>query len=123
MASLYSAARPAFPSYAEDHESRLPSFKPPPDAHRDAVNLDLLLPPRSSSTSSPGGETLSERDRIASLAFEANPSGRASSGQWNDPQFYTRHIPALGPIVQKVLQKSKEHPRLTRVLESLQPQF
>lgn len=121
MASLSIPAQPALPVYTPADPKPIASFAPAHDSHRTAVNLNLLL--AQNAFSSPGERAAFERDQAAAQAFESSPPDHTSSGHSDDPQFYTRHIPGVGPVVEKMMEKSKEHPKLTRVLESLQPQF
>lgn len=99
-----------------------PSFHQP-------VNLNLLLAPTTEKWSTSASACTSPRDLIVPSAF-AEPSERSSdeaanrlAEHLNDPKFYAHHIPGAGPIVDRVLKESKAHPRLTRVLEFIQPQF
>lgn len=45
------------------------------------------------------------------------------SDRLNDPEFYAHHLPGVGPIIEKMIQTSKAHPRLTHAFEVIQPDF
>jgi hypothetical protein len=105
---------------------------PPAASVHQSVNLNLLLPPTmenlASATATTKPTRASARDLILPSAF-AEPSALSTdeaarfASRLNDPQFYARHIRGVGPIVDRLLKESKAHPHITRVLESLQPQF
>ena len=89
---------------------------------RQVVNFNLLLPPdgaRLQVAESSGGRALGRP-----LTFASDPPpDRQIPDRYNDPQFYTRHIPGVGSIVDRVFQESKAHPHLTRVIKMIQPKF
>jgi len=90
---------------------------------RQAVNFNLLLPPagaRLRSTESSGGRSLI---RPLTFASDPPPPDCKIPDRYNDPQFYTRHIPGVGSIVDRIFQESKAHPHLTRVIKMIQPKF
>jgi len=94
------------------------------------VNFNLLLPPSPGRlpvwTTVPNKEgSLFDRDLIAPPAFSVIPPApvQGKVNPFVDPQYYARRIPGVGPIVDRVLKQSQSHPRLTRVLKSIQPQF
>jgi hypothetical protein len=101
----------------------------PTASFRQSVNFNLLLPPTTEKLFSSAPTSTSPRDLILPATF-AELSDRSSdesashlAERLNDPGFYAHHIPGAGPIVDRVLKESKAHPRLTRVLEFIQPQF
>jgi hypothetical protein len=126
------ARRAAWKSFTEPVDSRpleirsLPSSTVPASG-RNSVNLNLLLPRRNQRHSWISGNDGALRGReIAAASVFASAAPKPApdnSARFNDPQFYTRRIPGVGPIVHRILEESKAHPRLTRVLQSLQPQF
>lgn len=65
-----------------------------------------------------------DRDQFAGSLFALAPAPpHDSADRLNDPEFYAHHIPGAGQIIEKILQKSKAHPRLTHVFEVIQPEF
>ena len=138
LASFARIALPQRPGHPWESDSKTASFTPQPGASREAVNFNLLLPPSSGRLPSwmKGADQGVDRDRavpvravpdrdfIPSAFAPTHPTN--SQGTVNpfiDPQRYARRIPGVGPIVDRVLKQSEAHPRLTRVLESIQPQF
>ena len=108
---------------------QVPSFEPPTSYHQ-TVNFNLLLPRGISTRFASRGPDESRADRslpaTSAFAQDSAPAGSnrdAFLNRWNDPQFYARHIPGVGPVVERMFQESRAHPRLTRVIELLQPQF
>jgi len=91
---------------------------------RRLINFDLLLPAASEKfTSAAAIRDASDRDLPTSFGSEPAPPDRQIPDRFNDPQFYTRRIPGVGPIVDRVFQESKAHPRLTRLIKLIQPKF
>jgi hypothetical protein len=102
---------------------------PAPASYHQPVNLNLLLPPSTERLFFSPPASTSARGLILPSGF-AEPSDPSNdeaairfTNRLNDPQFYARHIPGAGPIVDRVLKESRAHPRLTRVLGFIQPQF
>jgi hypothetical protein len=101
-------------------------FTPSPESRRQAVNFALLLPATSKEfKSATATRTAPDRGLILPTSFgsEPPPPDRQIPERFNDPQFYTRRIPGVGPIVDRVFEESKAHPRLTRVIKMIQPKF
>ncbi|MFZ3343214.1 MAG: hypothetical protein WA213_20215, partial [Terriglobales bacterium] len=133
VASFSRIAVTTGPERPWESEPQLASFGPP-ESSRQPVNLNLLLPPSparlSSSTINTNAEkeidiAAPDRELIIPFTFASTSPTRnhQSLDRFNDPQFYARHIPGVGPLVDRVLKQSKAHPLLTRVLKSIQPQF
>ena len=93
------------------------------DSYHSPVNLKLLLPP----TQPRFGATEEKRDTVAHLQtpqFVDAPSvAREPNPHANDPEYYARHVPVVGGLVSHVLEQSKAHPRVTRVLQVVHPEF
>jgi hypothetical protein len=101
-------------------------FVPSVGAHRQLVNFGLLLPANADHPRlSKAAEGTTDRDPtlLSSFAPEPAPPDRQIPDRFNDPQFYARHIPGVGPIVDRVFEESKAHPRITRVIKMIQPKF
>jgi hypothetical protein len=129
LASIARAALPQHPDHPWEGDPKIASFTAQPRSDRQRVNFNLLLPP--SSGKLPSWTADADRDR-AIPDRDFNPSAFAATypateqGTVNpfiDPQYYARRIPGVGPIVDRVLKQSEAHPRLTRLLKSIQPQF
>jgi hypothetical protein len=125
---------PALPQRPEHQWERAPttttSLLASPRSSRQPVNFNLLLPPRSGkrpswTTDASTGNAVPDRDLMSPSAFASSlpTPDQETVNIFNDPQDYARRIPGVGPIVDRVLKQSKAHPRLTRILKSIQPQF
>lgn len=129
FASLPRAALPQRPERSWESTPQAASFTGQSRSYRQAVNFNLLLPPTygklPSWTKNAGtGKAVLARDSIPSaFAFSSATTDEGPVNPFIDPQYYARRIPGVGPIVDRVLKQSKAHPRLTRVLRSIQPQF
>jgi hypothetical protein len=68
---------------------------------------------------------VSNHDLIVATAFAppVQSNDRETAKYFTDPQYLAHRIPGVGSIFDRVLKESKAHPKLTRVLESIQPQF
>jgi hypothetical protein len=66
-----------------------------------------------------------DREVATGSAFASSRPAPAHSmaDRLNDPEFYARHLPGVGPIIEKMIQTSKAHPRLTHAFEVIQPDF
>lgn len=108
-------------------ETRTALFASSIGVHRQLVNFSLLLPANADHLIlSKAVEGAADRDPTlssSSFASKPPPPDRQIPDRFNDPQFYTRHIPGVGPIVDRVFEESKAHPRLTRVIKMIQPKF
>jgi hypothetical protein len=101
-------------------------FVPSVGADRQLVNFGLLLPANADHPRlSKPAEGMPTREAVFSSSFVSDPAppDRQIPDRFNDPQFYTRRIPGVGPIVDRVFEESKAHPRLTRVIKMIQPKF
>ncbi len=129
LASLTLTALPQRPEHAWRSDPKLASFIPEPRSYRQPVNFNLLLPPSSGKLPSwaKGADRdrgVPDRDSIPSAFATTYPAGdQGTVSPFIDPQYYARRIPGVGPIVDRVLKQSEAHPRLTRLLKSIQPQF
>ena len=114
------------PQYPRDSAPQMTTLTPPPAASPQTVNFNLLLPsPAGKFTSFAAAKTSLERNSSSPSAFATNApaSDDETTSHFADPEYFTRHIPGVGPIVERVLQQSKAHPRLTRVIQAIQPRF
>ena len=94
----------------------------PSESYRSPVNLKLLLP--QSQTISGAAEN--DREPVAHVQSsefaEASASPEPNSHS-DDLQYYARHVPVVGGLMQHVFQQSKAHPHVTRVLQYIHPEF
>jgi hypothetical protein len=129
FASLSRAALPQRPERSWESSSKAASFTAQPRSYRQTVNFNLLLPPTYGKLPSwtknvATGKAVVASDLIPSVFASTSPTiDEGPVNPFIDPQYYARRIPGVGPIVDRVLKQSKAHPRLTRVLRSIQPQF
>ncbi len=107
------------------HQSSLimPSKLPPEFARPSTFNTRASF--NSQSARFDPDHLVPDGDLMASSAFAPSPAPPHDNiaDRLNDPEFYAHHIPGVGPIMEKVIQKSKAHPRLTHVFEVIQPEF
>lgn len=92
-----------------------------PDSYHSPVNFKLLLPP----AQTPSG-VAQARDvvaRVPGSQFAEVADAREGNTQHDDPAYYARHVPVVGGLMLHVLQQSKAHPRVTRVLQVIHPEF
>jgi hypothetical protein len=131
---LASFALPQRSEHTWESDPKITSFTAHPSSNRQAVNFNLLLPPSSGNPPSWTRDAIGERtvanraipdrDDIPSAFASTYPTtDQGTANPFIDPQYYARRIPCVGPIVDRVLKQSEAHPRLTRVLMSIQPQF
>jgi hypothetical protein len=121
-------------------------------SNRSSVNLNLLLAPASAklpawrTNTNKDAITLNDMNRddidrdgikwtegnaasnhhlIVNSAFAptVQSSDHEMAKYFSDPQYLAHRIPGVGSLVDRVMKQSKAHPKLTRVLESIQPQF
>jgi hypothetical protein len=107
------------------------ALTPPPVSYRPAVNLGLPLPDTPGTTRVGAQETY--RHGIFSIGrmklgpFTFRPTYTAADRQIihhdDELEYYAHHVPLVGGIMLQALHQSKIHPRVTRVLETIQPQF
>lgn len=129
LASLSRSALPRRPQHSWVSDSKTASFSPPLKSYRQPVNFNLLLPPSSGKV--PSWTKDADRDRAipdrgfvpSAFATTYPATDQGTINLFTDPQDFARHLPGIGPIVDRVLKQSEAHPRLTRVIKSIQPQF
>jgi len=151
LASFSRIALPQRPDHLWVTEPQIKTSTSPESNHA-SVNLNLLLPPTSArlpawttntnkdantpKDASRGDVNRSDMNRDEDNAVSNHdlivPSAFAPAVQTNDhetakyftdPQYLAHRIPGVGSIFDRVMKESKAHPKLTRVLESIQPQF
>jgi hypothetical protein len=109
------------------------------ESNHASVNLNLLLPPTSARLPAWTTDTnkdvntpkdasrgdVSNHDLIVRSAFAPTiqSNDHETAKYFTDPQYLAHRIPGVGSIFDRVMKESKAHPKLTRVLESIQPQF
>ena len=134
LASFSRATLPQRPQHRWESDPKVASLTAQPRSYRQPVNFNLLLPPSSGKLPSwtkdadrdrpiPNG-AISDRASVPSAFATTYPTtDQGTVNLFTDPQDFARRLPGIGPIVDRVLKQSEAHPRLTRVIKSIQPQF